>query len=434
MKFFYGFEFEFLYNDKDSVLIKDLQDALKIKVRGSGIEYPEFKPTNTEFKIKTDVSGGPKMRELITGVLSKDEASDVLIKMLNWINSNAKLNDKCSLHINISCDNPNFKSLNETIFRARLDEDRIFEMFPERKNNAYCRSVKNFFAKDLSIVTELTKNFIPIFLFPNSKYYGVNFKKRELGYLEFRYIGGSKYAKKFAEIVEAMTIFENTIQSTLEKDVLKNDAKTILKLVKQQSKITAAYNNFEAFEDLNVQLSIDLRISQQLLKTFYPNIRDKVFSLIAGMKKTNDKTVIINYDSDYSKLQINEFEGYLEFVSDVEIINSKLIQSDIYYCDTYNSTINSSIINNCNLFSGTSVISSKCENSYLNSEAKIEKTFFGGVSGVLNGVAKDSIVYNCKVGELAEIDDKCLDFKTTKIKSGFFVVGDDVIIKQKTNK
>jgi hypothetical protein len=431
MKFFYGFEFEFLYNDKDSVLINELEDLLKLKVRPSGLEYPEIKPTRFEYKLKTDVSGGPKMRELITGVLTKEEGANVLIKMLNWITENAKLNEKCSLHINISCDDNRFRFLNETIFRARLNEERIFELFPERNNNAYCRSVKKFYAKDFSIVSEITKSFLPIFLFPNSKYCGVNFKKREQGYLEFRYIGGAKYSKKITEIIECCEIFENTMQSVIEKDLMQKDMTKILEILKENSKLTDAYTDYTKFENLDIQLSVDLRTHDTLLKSFYPTIRDRIFSLLSGLHKTNEKQLIINYDSDFSRLQLNNFEGSLESIYDIELINSTIAQSDIYNCDIYNSQIDSSIINVCNIYSGSKILNSKCENSYLSNEAKIEKTFFGGVAGILNGRTTDSIVYNCRVGELADIDEKTIKFKTTDIKSGYLVIGDQVIIKTK---
>lgn len=431
MNFFYGFEFEFLYNDKDSILIQKLEKELNVKIRPSGIEYPEFKPTNLVFKLKTDVSGGPRMRELITGVMSKSEGANMLLKMLLWLQNNTKLNDKCSLHVNISCDDNRFRFLNESIFRARFNEERIYELFPERQNNAYCRSIKRFYAKSFNVVSEITKTFLPIFLFPPSKYSGVNFLKREKGYLEFRYIGGAKYASKVSEIIECIEIFENSIKNVIEKDFMVNDGKTIVKLLKQTSKLTDAYIDYKKLKDLNVQLTIDLRENDLVINSFYPTIRDRLFEVLSGLHRNDDKPIIINYDSDASKLQLCNFNGSLESISNLEIINGNLVQSDIYYCDLYNVKIDSSIINYNNIYSGTHIKNSKCDSCYSNSESKIVNCFFGGVSAILNGKAFNSIIYNCKIGELAEIDNKSIQFKTQQIKSGYFVVGNEVIIKNR---
>jgi hypothetical protein len=431
MEFFYGYEFEFLYNEKDTILIKELQKVLNVKIRHSGLEFPEFKPTANEFKLKTDVSGGPKMRELITGVLDKNQSANILTTMLLWLQENAILNEKCSLHINISCNDKRFMFLNETLFRARINEDRIYELFPERKNNAYCRSVKRFYAKDFSIVSEITKTFLPIFLFPNSKYCGVNFLKREKGYLEFRYIGGAKYPKKIVEIVECIKIFQDTIKSVIETELLNKDVKTILYLLQQNAKLTDAYINYEKLKDLNTTLTIDLRINDMVTKTFYPTIKDRLFSLLASLHPTTEKPIVINYDTEASKLQLCNYEGAMESITDIEIINSTITQSDIYNCDLYNVKIDTSIVNLCNIYSGSQILNSKCDACYLSNEAKIENTFFGGVSAVLNGRANKSIIYGCKIGELANIDKASIQFKTVDIKAGYLVIGDTVIFKNK---
>ena len=86
-----GIEIEFFSKYSYVKLLEKLnvyfQDVDKL-IWGFNTYHSDFTPTDKEFKIEPDYSGGPDMIELVTGPMSYTEARIVIIKMMDFIKSN----------------------------------------------------------------------------------------------------------------------------------------------------------------------------------------------------------------------------------------------------------------------------------------------------------------------------------------------------------
>ena len=97
-----GFEFEFFSKKDLKETASSLSRLLGKKIRIEDKAHSAFNPTDSEFKLEPDNSGGSGMIEMVTGALEFPEAKVLLGKMLGWIQKNGSTNDRCSIHVNIS--------------------------------------------------------------------------------------------------------------------------------------------------------------------------------------------------------------------------------------------------------------------------------------------------------------------------------------------
>ena len=102
-----GFEFEF-YSKGDIPyykLLEKLNNTFReygITVQGIRKYHPTTKPTEKNFILTPDNSGGMSMVELITGKLNYVYARSILLKCLKFIQEYGYTNDRSSIHINLS--------------------------------------------------------------------------------------------------------------------------------------------------------------------------------------------------------------------------------------------------------------------------------------------------------------------------------------------
>ena len=225
-----GFEFEF-FSKQDLEEVKcGLSESLNKRIRIEEKAHSDFIPTDKTFKLEPDKSGGKDMIELVSGPLPFTEAKLILAKTLKWIKENGYTNDKCSIHLNIAFDGKkmgpesNVSRLDIGKFVLNFDEKRVFEEFPNRKNSVYAKSIK--FIVPLSNFHQQTpeKTLSKNYMFVSEKYYGVNFAKVPLGYIEFRYLGGKDYEQKYHKILSLtehfiLSLYDSLINPQYTKDL-----------------------------------------------------------------------------------------------------------------------------------------------------------------------------------------------------------------------
>ena len=196
-----GVEFEFYSNKSIKQTAKELGSILNKKIRVEDKAHSDFVPDEKEFKIEPDFSGGEKLMELVTGALPYISARLILIRVSQWISENGYTTDRSSIHLNISfTDDVGGKyrlvRMNVLKFILDFDESHIFDIFPKRENSTYAKSIKYIIPNEETFIYDGGNINSDNFIFPSSKYYGINFEKRIKNYLEFRYIGGKDWDKK----------------------------------------------------------------------------------------------------------------------------------------------------------------------------------------------------------------------------------------------
>jgi hypothetical protein len=326
-----GLEFEFFANEGLDEVKRSLSTVLNKRIQIEEKAHSEFTPSNEVFKLEPDNSGGTGMIELVTGPMPFVESKLIIAKTLKWIRENGSTNERCSIHINIAFDGKklgtptNVSNLDIGKFVLNFDENKIYEAFPKRKDSVYAKSIK--FIVPLSGMTQPSPERISWknYMFVSEKYYGVNFSKLPKNYIEFRYLGGKDYEKKYNTIMNLTEHFVLSLYETLMYPKYTDaDLKRLDSILEKHSGIVESYKDYQTFKKKfpKIKLMVDLKTYDQIVETFYPKMREEIFKLLtlAGLKEG-----LINYDADTGRIQLKNAELMRCFeIKGIDIVDSKV--------------------------------------------------------------------------------------------------------------
>tara|TARA_R110002033_G_scaffold20414_1_gene51651 strand:+ start:345 stop:1637 length:1293 start_codon:yes stop_codon:yes gene_type:complete len=391
-----GVEFEFYSNLPIDKTAKELAGLLNKKIRVEDKAHSDFEVTSSEFKIEPDMSGGEKLMELVTGALPYYNARLMIINVCKWIEENGYTNDRSSIHLNLSFDKNKIEDKNRiskmNVLKFILDfkEEKVFKFFPKREDSAYAKSVKFVLPKEGMSFFNGEHIHSQNFIYPDSKYYGINFDKRHKNYLEFRYIGGKDWEKKTSSILHLLDQFLIQLwNSTEDKHFNPLNAIELKRILSDNKRIIDARLNWRTIEKewKNVKFTVDLQNDSQILDLHWPNIKDKVIKLFTHGSLVKGH---INYDSDTGKVQVNEGElNYCVELERYDFIGCH-IQGELYYCDMFQCTVEGSDMYDCNFYDSCEIISSKIKSSYIHQSVKIKDGYIYG-DGILKGSMEGGI-------------------------------------------
>ena len=405
-----GLEFEFFANEALDDVRRGLSNILNKEIRIEEKAHSEFTPSDEIFKLEPDNSGGTGMIELVTGPMPFVESKLIIAKTLKWIRENGSTNERCSIHINVAFDGKklgtptNVSSLDIGKFVLNFDENKIYEAFPNRKDSVYAKSIK--FIVPLSGMTQPSPEKISWknYMFVSEKYYGVNFSKLPKNYIEFRYLGGKDYEKKYNTIMNMTEHFVISLYETLmypqytDKDIKQLDA-----VLEKHSGIVESYKDYQTFKKKfpKIKLMVDLQTYNQIVETFYPKMREKIFELLtkAGLKEG-----LINYDADTGKMQLKNAELMRCFeIKGIDIVDCK-IQGNILNCDIFSSELVNSSLFESNLFGATDAADCKIEDSYVSKNVMCKDSYIFGMKGVFSGEMEGGIFRKGRATKMARFE------------------------------
>jgi len=305
-----GFEFEFLRDPKYNLgeIKKKIKKIFKVDVKLEKEHHSDFIPTNDHWKMEPDFSGGVSLVEVVTGPISYPLARIVLLNMLKFIREDKKisLNERCGIHININIEGRYIQNIDILKYIIDFDEDLVYKYFPDRKNNIYAKTIKSIFPRHGSYaIDNLTFNKTN-YVFPSNKYYGINFTKLSKGYLEFRYLGGPKYAIRSDETIELMDYFIDSLILSYNKPYDKEDNKILKSIVDKKHKLFLASKDYFNFKNIfkKLKLSVDGNDNSEAVKSQFHKIIQVFFPLMQQMENIPyGMAGKINYDSDESLLE-----------------------------------------------------------------------------------------------------------------------------------
>ena len=405
-----GLELEFYSTKPRSEIAKELTTLIKKKVVVGQIYHAER--NKTDVVVEPDFSGGIRMHEIITPPLPYHESMAIMFKLFTWIRLNGYTDEKCAFQANISFDKfkcdlkTEITAINRMKYVLGFDEEYIYDRFPKRKNSIYARSINSIFPINRFMFNaDVEHVYKENYELPNEKYYGINFSKLAKGYLEIRYMGGRGYEKMVAaakEVIDYTSIFTyNTLsqnQTYTEAEVarLKNAMKDFKKMV-------SSFNDYDSFclNYPNMRILVDLKGEREIMKTYYPMIRDKVFDLIVrcGMRRG-----IINYDADAGKYQVKGAVLTKAFpLRNVEVFESKIMSGNILECDLYRCEISNSHILDCNVYQGNNIKKSKLINTPIHAYNELIDCFIDSKEHIINGKIEGGIIRSGDIGPLAKV-------------------------------
>jgi len=405
-----GVEFEFYSNLPLEKTRESLSSLLNKKIRIEDKAHSDFKPTDKEFKLEPDMSGGKGLVELVTGAISYGNARKMIIDTLAWIDKNGYTTEKSSIHLNVSFDS---KKVNKPEFIQRMDplkfildfnEDEVYKMFPNRKDSVYAKSIKWCVPKIEASYFNGQQINPKSFDFPKEKYYGVNFEKLSLGYLEFRYIGGKDYQKKTSNVLYLLDRFLFQLwHSSTNKNYTQLNLLELKRILNKNEPYTAILKDFKKINKYypELKLSVDLKTSDKIISLYWDKIK---FSVVRLISHGSISKGFINYDSDIGRVQIKD--GTLENCFDLDnydFIDCRLTGT-FSFCDFFRTEIENSELKRCNFYQNSLIKSSKIESSYVSKECEATNCYVYQWDSIFKGRMIGGIFRNGKISKSAKFD------------------------------
>lgn len=421
-----GFEFEMLSKLSKNDIIKSIGKECGVKViipkEVDGFNkmkvkaHSKFTPTENEWKLEPDHSGdenGSEMHELVTGPLPYKIARIQLIKINNWIKSNAYTTKKTGIHLNFGYKNIKL-GLKNTILTMNplklcliFDENFIYSRFPKRKDNVYAKSIKQIYPANKFYSNDNIQSINPSeFLIPSTKYYGINFIKQQKNYLELRYIGGQDYEKKTTQILEIMEYAALTIQTAVENPQLSHEDRIKLsEIITSHKKMVSSFTDFKRFivsyPKISVMVNLDGR--KEVVETFYMSyLRDKIYDLIVKGKM---KEGMINYDTENGSIQIRD--AILKKCDDLTgftFVNCN-VEGIFYDCSFYNCTVENSQFNDSKIMSTNVISGCKINKTIVGVGNEIKESYIDCKGMQISGELTKCIIRNGDISHLAKLID-----------------------------
>lgn len=406
-----GVEFEFYSNKSLEETHKQIESLLGLPISLEDKAHSDFQPSATHFKMEPDMSGGSGLIELVTGPVPYRNARIIIIKMLNWIKENGYTTDRASIHLNMSFDKKYLEDpmmvskMNTLKFILTFNEKQVYKFFPNRENSVYAKSIKHVMPKHESAHFSPEHISPTNFIFPDTKYYGVNFLKKEKNYLEFRYIGGKDYENRKEDILYLAERFilqlfkacmqpEFTAEDKIELKYILNKNLPIIEALKDHRKLNKHWPK--------INLMVDLHEDYQVIKVHWDRIKNRVMSLIIDGSLEEG---IINYDSDFSSIQVKDGKMPTCFLAEnYEFITSEL-RGNFRNCNFYACNIEGSDIESSNFYQGTKTKESKIKSSFVHGSCEVINSYVFGRDGIFKGKMIGGIFREGNIGPHARFDD-----------------------------
>ena len=386
-----GIEFEFYSNLDLEDTRKKLADLLGRKIRLEDKAHSDFQPSSEEFKMEPDMSGGKGLIELVTGPIPYRNARIMVIKMLNWISENGYTNDRASIHINLSFDKKYLEDpaliskINVLKFILDFDEQQVYRFFPNREKSAYAKSIKWVMPKWEAYHFDPNQIASNNFKFADTKYYGINFSKKEKNYLEFRYLGGADYEKKAEQILYLTERFLQqmwnaandqrfTPENKIELQRILNKNRPVMEMLKDYSKVSEHWPK--------IKILVDLQDTPIIIRVHWERFKTRVMDLIVNGSMTEGT---INYDSDYGAVQVKDGKfPTVYLLENFEFIDCELA-GNLTNCSFYNCDVSGSAVMWGSLYRGTKIKDSKVESSYTHGSCELTNCYVAGRDTMFKG-------------------------------------------------
>jgi len=418
-----GIEFEFYSNLELEETRESLSKLLNRKIRLEDKAHSDFQPSAEVFKMEPDMSGGKGLIELVTGPVPYRNARLLIMKMLGWIRENGYTTDRASIHLNMSF-NPDYledpqmvSKMNVLKFILEFDEARVYKYFPDRENSTYAKSIKWVMPKHEAFYYNADMINKDNFTFANTKYYGINFEKAQKNYLEFRYIGGKGYEKRTDDILHLADSFIMAIwKSCYEPRFSPANKIELQRILRKNEPLMEMLKDYSAVNKHwpKINILVDLQDDPRVISVQWDRFKNKVLDLLSNGTMEEG---IINYDSDYSTVQVKDGKFKTAYILDgFEFVNCEL-SGNIENSGIYGGVVNGAQILRSQLYQGCQVNDSKVESSFVHGSCTLKNCYVFGRDGIFKGKMIGGIFREGAIGPNARFEEDTEIIVSTKINT-----------------
>lgn len=341
----FSFDFFSLLSRKD--IAKKIAKYLKFDAAYFGRYMSGGNIADKRFRVVRNDIGGEKMSQIQTPYFKYNEAINIAFKLFDLISIFGYTTSKCSatLYIKYNNNELNVREVNQ-INKLKLiigvDECCDTQLRKTLREDDYISSLNYIYPSNIITYNNKINDFINFndFKYPSSSKFDIDFDSLNKNFISVRYIQKTGYEKEKRNFKLFLDNIVNKSFASLKSiEYNQNEIVKIQKVIGNQRNLLKSiwtYDNFiKSFP--KIQLTIDLRLNIDLLKFYYPMIRDNIYKLICYGHMTEGG---INYDSENGKFQVKE----------AVLVNSQYIENvDFYYCDL-TGTFEKCRLNECKIY------------------------------------------------------------------------------------
>jgi len=289
----------------------------------------------------------------------------------------------------------------------KIDENFLYNKFPTMEKSPFSLSVKKLVPFDgfMNISSSLS-TLGNSFQLPVSEHYAIDFTDQPMGILRFNYIGGPEYSEKPHEVNETLKYYIISTYQVLNTSGFSVDMKYELdKIVESYSRIRRCYNEPEFFlkEFKDIKVSVDLKISEQIIKTYWDKMRNPLLKLIM---ESDVKSGYFNWDSDQGKFELNKCKLEGVRLKGFNVLNCE-VKGVLENCHLWRTKVNNSRIINSVIVAGNDIKASLLEGCRADRANTIERSYIINKGEIINCKVNESIIKNAGLGKEAKIDEEC---------------------------
>jgi hypothetical protein len=328
-----------------------------------------------------------------------------------WLSESAETAHDTILKVSLSFNHRYLETLasisgmNPTKLVLKFDENFVYERFPEQKHSPYALSIKSLAPITTYInEKEISQNVDYLITLPSAEYYGIDFSNYTKGILECNYIGGKEYPKKIKQIKEIIEYFVlKSYQSLNEQYYTVFEIDELKRICEDFGKMQMAYLDPEVFlkEFKDLKVYLDLKTSDQLLKSYWPMLRKPLFEMIMNGKLRQGQ---FNYDTETGRYQLRK--GYIggTLLKNLDLIKCE-ITGVLENCNLVDCNLVNSRAYDSKFVQGNKIINSYLERASINNNNSVINSYIVNNEEVVNCDIKESVIKFATPGKNMILDE-----------------------------
>jgi hypothetical protein len=404
-----GIIFEFYSTKESNFIVSDLADKTSKNIILTN--ETKYVPTYSDAILLKEYDAKRSRYQFKIAPQNYHSIIPIIDSVMGWLSESAETAHDTIMKMSLSFNHRHLETLssisgmNPTKLILKFDENFVYERFPEQKHSPYALSIKSLAPITTYInEEEIAQNVDYLVTLPSAEYYGVNFSDYTRGILECNYVGGKEYPKKLKEVKEVLEYFilksyqslNEEFYSTFEIDELK-------KITENFGKMQMAYVNPEFFlkEFQNLKVFVDMKTSEQLLKTYWSFIRKPLFEMIMNGKLREGQ---FNYDSETSRFQLRK--GYIggTLLKNLDFVKCE-ITGVLENCNLIDCNLVNSRAYDSKFIIGNKIINSYLERASINKDNKVVNSYIVNNEEIVNCDIKESVIKFATLGKDMKLDE-----------------------------
>ena len=405
-----GLCFEFFTTKESNFIVEDLA-----RLTGKNIiltNENNYNPSYTSAILLKEYEAAKSRYQLHLAAQNYHSILPIIEEVTTWISENCQTTYDTRLRISLSFNHRHLETLqsisqmNPARLILKFDENFVYSRFPNQRNSPYAISIKSLTPTTSYInESELENHIKEVLNTPYAEFYGIDFKEYTRGILKCNYVGGDDYASKPKEIKDILEYFIiKAYQSINEEELNEFERYELKRLTENFDRIQMSFWDPDIFlkEFQNLKVYIDLQTSQQILKTYWNQIRTPLFEMIinGGLREGQ-----FNYDTEIGRFQLRKGQVGRTMISNMDFVSCN-VTGVMENCAYVSCNINKARIYNSKFIRNNKISESYLEGASINKENAVAKSYIVNDEEIVNCEVTESVIKFATPGKSLKVDEQ----------------------------